>query len=76
MTPTMNLEWMEDVGAWEGVFGMLVCGLSPHAMDLLEAIRGREDGYERTVEDVAVQVEDGAMTVTAYVYRKSSSRMA
>jgi hypothetical protein len=65
------------LSAWKVVFGVLVCGLTPHAMDLLEAVRGREDGYERIVEDVAVKVKDSdAMTVAAYVYRKSPSRLA
>jgi hypothetical protein len=77
MTPAMSVEYMDDFDAWKGVFGVLVCGLTPHAMDLLEAVRGREDGYERIVEDVAVKVEDSdAMTVAAYVYRKSPSRLA
>ncbi|KAF3053860.1 hypothetical protein E8E11_011274 [Didymella keratinophila] len=75
MTPAMNIEWLEDLGAWKGMYGVLVCRLTPHAIDLLEAVRHIEDGYERTVEDVAVQVEDDAMTVAAYVYQKSPGRM-
>lgn len=70
MTPAMNIEWMEDLSAWKVVFGVLVCGLTPHTVNLLVAAMSRENGYERIVEDVAVQVEDGAMMVAAYVYRK------
>lgn len=76
MTPAVRIEWMEDLQAWKGVFGVLICGLSPHSMELLEAARGRKDGYERTVEDVAVEADDGGeVQLAAYVYRKSAGNL-
>lgn len=75
MTPAMNIENMEDLGAWKGMCGVLVCGMTPYSMEKLEGIRSCVDGYERMVEDVLVELKDGdSMTVAAYVYRRSSGR--
>lgn len=74
MTPAVNWEFDEDLRAWKRVEGMLVNGLEPKLMEELEGCLKSKyrTKYERRVEEVAVELDDGdVVDVAAYVYQKA-----